>query len=235
MTTIAAPETISVQATNQHRKSKNPDKATAPTKDLRYYLSLDYPVELVRDEETYVASHPDLPGCISMGTTPNEAVDSLAGVRTLWLEGQLASESSIPEPSKPDRYSGKFVLRVPKLLHRMAEHRARLEGISLNTYITSVLAGALGYPSHEGKQRAPEWGRPKLSEHEDWHRANLEWDRVIGVSGSQKTHSRESDIQLFWFASSIADQIGNHNKSTLKLGQYEDYHRAKEESHLTAK
>jgi predicted HicB family RNase H-like nuclease len=41
----------------------------------------------------------------------------------------------IPVPLNDDeKYSGKFVLRVPKTLHKILVENARKEGISLNQY-----------------------------------------------------------------------------------------------------
>jgi predicted RNase H-like HicB family nuclease len=136
------------KTTSQQRRAKRVEGETAHRKDATFYSNLDYPVDLVRDDGVYVASNPDLPGCVSMGSSPNEAVKSLDEVRLLWIEGQLANGSPIPEPSQAEEYSGKFVLRVPKGLHRLADRRARQEGVSLNIFITSLLAGALGYPLH---------------------------------------------------------------------------------------
>jgi antitoxin HicB len=131
-----------------------------------HYKRLEYPVELVRDEDAYVASNPDLPGCVSFGDSPNEAIESLREVRHLWIEGQLASGNAIPEPSAPERFSGKFVLRIPKTLHRMADYQARREGVSLNTYITSILASGLAFArqarteSNWDRERMKFWCKP---------------------------------------------------------------------------
>jgi antitoxin HicB len=200
---------------------------------VSYYSSLDYPVELVRDDGVYVASHPDLAGCVSMGETPNEAVDSLNQVRTLWLEGQLANGSPIPEPSQVEKYSGKFVLRIPKGLHRLADYRARREGVSLNSYITYVLAGALGFPLPENK---PQGGieRAERGVYENWCRTNLDWE-IERVGASTPNEIQGLDFGLAHFIVAVAKQIGSHNKSAFKLGECEDYHRVEKESHPASK
>ena len=43
-------------------------------KDLKYFLSLPYRIELIPDDGGIVARIPDLPGCMSSGDTPAEAV-----------------------------------------------------------------------------------------------------------------------------------------------------------------
>jgi ABC-type uncharacterized transport system YnjBCD permease subunit len=44
-------------------------------------------------------------------------------------------------------YSGKFVVRVPKMLHARLAARARAEDVSLNQYVNTILAEALGRAS----------------------------------------------------------------------------------------
>jgi antitoxin HicB len=109
-------------------------------KDLNYYLALKYPMEIVETEDGFVASHPDLPGCASFGDTALEAIESLGEVRQLWLKGQVESQGSAPEPRPPEEYSGRFVVRLPKWLHRLLDKEAQRQACSLNTLVVSVLA-----------------------------------------------------------------------------------------------
>jgi antitoxin HicB len=134
-------------------KATKANRVSSKVTQLEHYLGLNYPMELVREDDDYVASHPDLPGCVSYGASPNEAVDSLAEVRRLWLRGQIESGNPIPEPTQVDRYSGKFVLRIPKTLHRLVDVRSKQQGVSLNSYISCVLAGALGFPNGEESEK----------------------------------------------------------------------------------
>ncbi len=109
-------------------------------KNLDYYLSLKYPIELIETEEGFVASHSDLPGCRSFGDTATEAIEGLAEVRALWLEGYYNAHEEAPEPKEEDEYSGKFVLRLPRWLHRTLEKSAKRQGVSLNQFVVSLLA-----------------------------------------------------------------------------------------------
>lgn len=111
-------------------------------KDLNYYLSLKYPIELVETDEGFVATHLDLPGCASFGDTAAEAVESLNEVRKLWLQGQVEANGSAPEPRPEEEFSGRFVVRLPKWLHRMLDAEAKRQDCSLNTYVVSVLSFA---------------------------------------------------------------------------------------------
>jgi antitoxin HicB len=97
-------------------------------------------MEIVEDEGAWVASVPDLPGCNSYGTTITEAVENVQEAKKLWLEGQFQVGASIPEPEAEDEYSGKFVLRIPKVLHRSLAYEARKQGVSLNHYASHLLS-----------------------------------------------------------------------------------------------
>jgi antitoxin HicB len=161
------------------------------TASAEYYKQLEYPIELVPDEGAYVASNPDLPGCVSFGDSPNEAIESLREVRDLWIDGQVASGHAIPEPSAPERFSGKFVLRIPKTLHRMADLQARREGVSLNTYITSVLASGLAFASQARIESKGDRDRMKF-----WCKPMHGWQ--TGRFGeSWRAHGISSEYGLF--------------------------------------
>ncbi|HXT04816.1 MAG TPA: toxin-antitoxin system HicB family antitoxin, partial [Casimicrobiaceae bacterium] len=47
---------------------------------------------------------------------------------------------SVTEPL--DRYSGKFVVRVPRSVHARLARKAKQEGVSLNQLVSSVLSRA---------------------------------------------------------------------------------------------
>jgi len=46
----------------------------------------------------YIAWHPDLPGCMSDGDTPQEAIENLADARRLYIESLLEDGLPVPEP-----------------------------------------------------------------------------------------------------------------------------------------
>ena len=106
-------------------------------KTLNDYLAMSYRLEIVRDdaEGGFVASYPDLPGCIE-----EEAVKNALDAKKVWLEAALEDGLAIPAPDSLEAYSGQFKLRLPRSLHRaLAEHSQR-EGISMNQYCVYLLA-----------------------------------------------------------------------------------------------
>lgn len=65
-------------------------------KTLNDYLAMSYRLEIVRDdaEGGFVASYPDLPGCITCGETEEEAVKNALDAKKAWLEAAL--EDGLP-------------------------------------------------------------------------------------------------------------------------------------------
>jgi predicted HicB family RNase H-like nuclease len=53
-----------------------------------------------------------------------------------WLTTALDRGIAIPEP---ETFSGKFVLRVPKSLHRKLAENARRENLSLNQFLIYLI------------------------------------------------------------------------------------------------
>ena len=109
---------------------------------LEDYMAMPYRMEIVEDSDEggFVASYPDLPGCISCGETVEAAAANAQDAKRAWLEAAMEDGIAIREPDSLDDYSGQFKLRIPKSLHRsLAEHSQR-EGISMNQYCVYLLS-----------------------------------------------------------------------------------------------
>jgi predicted RNase H-like HicB family nuclease len=110
-------------------------------KDAENLMSKNYRVALQYDPDGYwIAEHPELPGCKADGDTAQEALSSLDVSRELWIESRLATGLEVPEPQEAPQYSGRFVLRIPKDMHRELANEAEAEGVSLNSLVSNVLA-----------------------------------------------------------------------------------------------
>ncbi len=119
-------------------------------KDLNYYLNLNYDIKLRRLTEDegggWFAEIPSLPGCMSDGETPEEALLNLNDAKKAWIETVLEIGREVPEPTT-DQYSGQIRVRMPKSLHRTLAERARDENVSLNQLITYHLSRGVGHPA----------------------------------------------------------------------------------------
>ena len=106
-----------------------------------------YPLEIFwsEEDEGFIAEAPDLPGCSAWGATVANAAREAQRAIVAWLEAARAAGREIPQPSvaEPlDRYSGKFVVRVPRSVHARLSRKAKQEGVSLNQLVASVLSRA---------------------------------------------------------------------------------------------
>jgi len=115
-------------------------------RDLDHYLHLRYPMEIVQAEEGgYFGHYPDLPGCIAQGETIGEVVKNLEDAKRAWIEVRLDDGLEVPPPHETvEEYSGRFLMRVPKSLHRELATSARREATSLNQYVLHLLSLGLG-------------------------------------------------------------------------------------------
>lgn len=109
-------------------------------------LTISYPFEirpLSKDEGSgYSISFPDLPGCWSDGSTPEEAVENGRDALASWLAVAQEFRDELPKPFST--VSGRFVQRVPRSLHAQLIARAKAEGVSLNTLVVSLVSEGIG-------------------------------------------------------------------------------------------
>lgn len=108
-----------------------------------------YPIEIhplpADDGGGWLATLPDLPGCMGDGETPEAAIADGYSAALAWLTVASECGDPIPEPGMSGE-SGRFVTRVPKSLHTRLAARAAQEGVSMNTLIVSILSEGLVIP-----------------------------------------------------------------------------------------
>ena len=106
--------------------------------NLSYYMALPYTKTIIkRDDEDgihYISKVLELDGCHSDGVTEEDALRNLGEAMECYLESCLLHGDPIPEPVAEESFSGKFIVRVPKSLHRRLTFESQKEGISLNQY-----------------------------------------------------------------------------------------------------
>ncbi len=108
-------------------------------------LSYPFLMRHLTDEEGggFLIEYPDLPGCISDGETIAQTIENGEDAVRCWLTAAKESGRKVPKPGE-DCQSGKWVQRVPKSLHTRLATRAKMEGISLNTLVVSMISAGLG-------------------------------------------------------------------------------------------
>ena len=89
----------------------------------------------------FVIEYPDLPGCISDGETPEEALKHGSDAVKAYIANCVKHGDAAPSPTAA---SGQWRQRVPRSLHSRLVAKARQDGVSLNTLVTAMIAEGLG-------------------------------------------------------------------------------------------
>lgn len=69
---------------------------------MNAYMAIPYSLEVFEDpdEGGFVASYPDLPGCITCGDTLDDVYTNAIDAKKEWLLATLEMEQEIPLPSR---------------------------------------------------------------------------------------------------------------------------------------
>jgi antitoxin HicB len=127
-------------------------------KSVGYYLNLKYPITINSSKDGgYVAEVEDLPGCLTQGETLEETYTNIEEARRLWIEVAYEDGQDIPEPRDEQEYSGNFIVRGPKSLHKKLDQMAKREGVSLNQFLVATLSHSIGIKeAHKERTRKRE-------------------------------------------------------------------------------
>jgi len=101
----------------------------------------------------YLIEFPDVPGAISDGETPEEAIRNGRDALKAALLTMKEFGDPVPKPGVVTSASGQWRQRVPKSLHARLVERARQEGVSLNTLVTTMIAEELGKKERSRRHR----------------------------------------------------------------------------------
>ena len=109
----------------------------------------DYPFDLRPLSKTegggWLVTWPDLPGCMSDGATPEDAIRNGREAFAAWMAVRRKDlKQAAPKPSVRAGKPARFVLRTPKSMHAKLVAQAQNEGVSLNTLVTAMIAENLG-------------------------------------------------------------------------------------------
>ncbi len=117
---------------------------------INEYLKLPYTIKITYDGDAenpgWVAQVVELPGRLTQADSFEELGLMVQDAMRNWLTAAQALGNPIPEPAADEEYSGKFVARLPRSLHRQLAQAAEREGVSLNQLVNVALARAVGQP-----------------------------------------------------------------------------------------
>jgi antitoxin HicB len=113
------------------------------SEQVEYYMSLPYKIEIIPySDGGYFARVKELTGCMTEADTLEELFEMIEDAKRSWLEVAIEDgiEIPLPEVMEEEKYSGRILVRLPKYLHRDLVKSAKEEGMSLNSYIVSLLS-----------------------------------------------------------------------------------------------
>ena len=126
-------------------------KGRPTTKEIEEIIKRPYTIEVVYGDDPddgVLARVAEWPGCMTAGDTREEALSRIGDAMRDWVKARIAEGRPIAEPMSG--YGGKVVVQMPRTLHRDVIHRAEREGVSMNQWISTTLARAVG---SEGKEK----------------------------------------------------------------------------------
>lgn len=132
------------------RAKKVPEPVSPPPSaevqaEINRRLSMPYSYELIPEGDgTWFIRIVEFPGCMSVGNDVEDAMRMIRDAAQGWLEVGIEDGDPIPEPVSIGDFSGRFLTRIPPSLHRDLVRRADREGVSLNLFVATALARALG-------------------------------------------------------------------------------------------
>lgn len=101
-----------------------------------------YPISIKWSDEDggYIAIIPGIQGLSAFGESSSEALSELKIAADAYFLSLKKAGGPIPAFDKATPFSGQLRLRMPKSLHSELAHAAKNEGVSLNTYIITLLS-----------------------------------------------------------------------------------------------
>lgn len=99
-----------------------------------------YRVTWSQEDSEHIGLCAEFPSLSWLAPTPEKA---LSGIRE--LVGEVAADMQtagepVPEPLAERKYSGRFMVRVPSLVHRALATEAAEQGVSINRLVSAKLA-----------------------------------------------------------------------------------------------
>ena len=111
-------------------------------KTLEEYMKLPYKLEIIpdTDEKGFAASYPELPGCVTCGSSIAEIVLNSEDAKRAWISAAIEEGIKINEPEDMDTSSTQLELRMSKTLHKTLCENSKKEGMSINQYCVDLLS-----------------------------------------------------------------------------------------------
>jgi predicted HicB family RNase H-like nuclease len=100
-------------------------------------------VEWSDEDNCYIGSVPGFLGPCCHGDDEQKVYKQLCQILDEWIEIHEKDQIPLPEGMADKKFSGKFVLRVNKELHKLLSIRALQSNLSLNQLCENILKNAI--------------------------------------------------------------------------------------------
>jgi RNA polymerase sigma-B factor len=122
-------------------RRRRPRTAVAKREDQPFHI------ELAKENGPsgrWVAQVEELPRCVAVGETPDEAIRRIQGAIREWLaDAGDKGREVVPKRRAAPSHSGRLLIRMPPALHAELARAAERNEVSLNQFITTSLAAAV--------------------------------------------------------------------------------------------
>jgi len=99
-----------------------------------------YRVTWSPEDNEHVGLCAEFPSLSWLAATPEKALSGIRRVVSEIVVGMQAAGEAIPVALAEKKYSGRFIVRVPSLVHRALATEAAEQGVSINRLVSAKLA-----------------------------------------------------------------------------------------------
>jgi len=99
-----------------------------------------YRVTWSAEDNEHVGLCAEFPSLSWLAPTPEKALSGIRRVVAEVVAEMTASGEPVPEALAEKKYSGRFMVRIPSLVHRTLATEAAEQGVSINRLVSAKLA-----------------------------------------------------------------------------------------------
>ena len=99
-----------------------------------------YRVTWSPEDSEHVGLCTEFPSLSWLAPTPEKALSGIRRIVSEIVVDMQAAGEAIPEALAEKKYSGRFIVRVPSLVHRALATEAAEQGVSINRLVSAKLA-----------------------------------------------------------------------------------------------
>ena len=105
--------------------------------NINYYT---YRVTWSSEDNEHVGLCAEFPSLSWLAPSPEKALSGIRKVVADVVEEMTASGESVPEAVSEKKYSVRFMVRIPAMVHRTLATEAAEQGVSINRLVSAKLA-----------------------------------------------------------------------------------------------